>query len=325
MEKILLSRTDNIGDVLLSLPVAAYLKANIKDCHISFLSRDYVKDIVESYPEVDEFIDWVELEKLSTASAISFIKQRGFSTVVHIFPNHKIAHLCMRASIPKRIGTTRRLYHWWTCNEKINLSRKKTQLHEAELNLKLLKNFNFENTQDKENIIKYCRFKKQNPGSNNTRYLSSQKFNLLIHPGTNGNTKHWPNNYFCELIHLLPKEKFQIILTGSKKEACLFKELRQVEGIIDTMGKLSLKDLLCLIQNADGCLAHSTGPLHIAAFSGIKTLGLYPSNPQMSNKRWGPLGPNAEVISQSQDNMQDSDLSKIKVASVFNKITQWHR
>ena len=42
-----------------------------------------------SYPEIDEFIDWVELEKLSTASAISFIKQRGFSTVIHIFPNHK--------------------------------------------------------------------------------------------------------------------------------------------------------------------------------------------------------------------------------------------
>ena len=260
-----------------------------------------------------------------TLKLMGFIKKRGFSTAVHIFPNHKIANLCMRASIPKRIGTTRRLYHWWTCNEKVNLSRKKTQLHEAELNLKLLKSFNFKNIQDKENIIKYCRLKKQNSGPYNTCHLSPQKFNLIIHPGTNGNTKVWPNSCFKELINLIPKEKFQIILTGSKKEAYIFKEIRQIKGTIDTMGKLSLKDLLCLIQNANGFLAHSTGPLHIAAFSGIRTLGLYPSNPQMSCKRWGPLGINTEVISQSQDNMQDSDLSKIKVASVFNKIIKWIR
>ena len=49
--------------------------------------------------------------------------------------------MAKQLKIPLRIGTTNRLYHWVTCNELVKLSRKKSDLHEAQLNLKLLSPF----------------------------------------------------------------------------------------------------------------------------------------------------------------------------------------
>jgi ADP-heptose:LPS heptosyltransferase len=63
------------------------------------------------------------------------------------------------------------------------------------------------------------------------------------------------------------------------------------------MGRTSLSQLLSLIRGADGMVAGSTGPLHIAAALGRRALGLYPGRLNDSAFRWRPLGRNAETIS----------------------------
>ena len=48
LKKIILSRTDAIGDVILTLPVAAYLEQVFPETQIIFLGKDYTKDIIEN-------------------------------------------------------------------------------------------------------------------------------------------------------------------------------------------------------------------------------------------------------------------------------------
>ncbi|MCE2742472.1 MAG: hypothetical protein LW701_02700 [Fluviicola sp.] len=73
-KKVIISRTDSIGDVMLVLPICTWLKANFQGIYIYFLGNAYTKAVVNSYDSVDEFIDWKELESKSKEEQISFLK-----------------------------------------------------------------------------------------------------------------------------------------------------------------------------------------------------------------------------------------------------------
>jgi ADP-heptose:LPS heptosyltransferase len=144
------------------------------------------------------------------------------------------------------------------------------------------------------------------------------KFHLIVHPLSNGHAKEWPLDCFIALIQALPREKFHISVTGLAQEnerlAPLFIACPDVDNIV---GKLSLEQFIDFIENADGLIANSTGPLHLAAMLGIHALGLFPTGQVISPSRWAPLGKKAEVLC-AENNMRD-----ISVASVHDKIIEW--
>jgi heptosyltransferase-3 len=84
------------------------------------------------------------------------------------------------------------------------------------------------------------------------------------------------------------------------------------------MGK-RLDELIAFIFNADGLLASGTGPLHLAAASGIHALGLFPPSRPIHPGRWAPLGKKAEYLESKSD-----DLDDISVTMVFEKIKSWY-
>ncbi|MEM8966575.1 MAG: glycosyl transferase, partial [Bacteroidota bacterium] len=65
-----------------------------------------------------------------------------------------------------------------------------------------------------------------------------------------------------------------------------------------------------------------TGPLHIAAASGIYTLGLYPDKRPMHAGRWGPIGIKANYI-ESSSAKNAADLTDISVEHVYQRISRW--
>src|SRR5688572_26430253 len=136
--KILISRTDSIGDVVLTLPVAGVIKKHYPEAKILFLGRTYTREIINLSQHVDGFVNYDDLEKLNTAQRAEYLKASGCDIILHVFPRKEIAFLAKRAGIPLRVGTRNRAYHWFTCNKLLKLSRKKSSLHEAQLNIKLL-------------------------------------------------------------------------------------------------------------------------------------------------------------------------------------------
>jgi heptosyltransferase-3 len=136
-QRILLSRTDSIGDVILTLPMAGVLKANFPDCEVLFLGRSYTKAVIGSSEHVDLFVNYDEILKRDHQGQIEFMKDLNIDIFIHVFPVKEIAQLAKAARIPKRIGTRNRLWHWFTCTTRVKLSRKNSDLHESQLNMKL--------------------------------------------------------------------------------------------------------------------------------------------------------------------------------------------
>lgn len=134
---ILISRTDSIGDVILTLPLAGLLRKRFPEAKISFLGMPYTRSIIESCTNIDLFIDWQQIKGQTEEDSIKQIRTLGIDIILHVFPQKDIARLAYKAGIPKRLGTTGRIYNWFYCNNLVPISRKKSNLHESILNLKL--------------------------------------------------------------------------------------------------------------------------------------------------------------------------------------------
>lgn len=294
-QHIIISRTDNIGDVVLTLPMAAIIKQRWPSCKVSFLARDYVADVINACPDVDAFISWDELQNLDHTQAISQLNDAD--TIIHVYPQKAIAKLAKAAGIKQRIGTSRRLHHWLNCNKRVKFSRKDSSLHEAQLNLALLAPLGLPTMLSLPELTELTRLNKSPDVAPAVKpFLDADKFNCVLHALTNGNTKEWPLANFSALIDLLG-DKINIIITGTAKEAStLAPLLSKHPHVKNAVGQLTLTEFINLLSHANGVVVNSTGPLHIAAALGTQVLGLFPPEKGKDVGRWGPLGQHASAI-----------------------------
>jgi heptosyltransferase-3 len=325
IQHILISRVDAVGDVVLTLPICIYLKQQIPGVIISFLGRDYTKPIVDACSAIDHFIDYEELEAKTDQEQISDIRARNIDVIVHTFIKTSIARLGKKAGIPIRIGITSKNSHFLYCNRLIRLSRRKSFLHEAQRPIFLLSAIGIDHIPTQGtlayNFNEY--FKPKTALSPELQAnIKPGKFNIIFHPKSNGSGREWDMDNFKALAHRLPASKYHIIITGSPKESLLFVDwMKDMPAhVTDLSGLMSLAELISFIFKADGLLASGTGPLHIAAATGIHALGLFPISWAMNATQWEPLGRKGEHIESDSD-----DLSSITVDMVAERINNWLR
>lgn len=314
LDKILISRTDSIGDVILTLPSCGLLKEHFPDTQIDFIGRNYTQSVIEKCKHITNFYDQQDLNSVNFPNA---------DCIIHVFPNKSIAKLGFERKIHLRIGTSHRFFHWLTCNKLVNLGRKNSNLHEARLNLELLKPLGINSFPYTSDLWKYYGWEKSSEVPFDA--LSKSKFNLIFHIKSKGSAKEWASKNFQMLAEALDPDKFQIIISGTQEEGEIIKtqipHIFQLENVVDTTGQFSLSQLIQFIGQSDGLLAASTGPLHIAAASGIHALGLYPFDRPMHSGRWAPIGEKAEFISEPSTN-KSKELN-IDISRVRERIEKW--
>lgn len=295
---ILISRTDSIGDVVLTLPMAGIIKRFLPKSRIVFLGRNYTKDVIGLSEHVDEFVSYDEILKLSAAGQLNAFKGIRASHIIHVFPVKEIAQLAKQAGIPNRIGTTNRLWHWFTCNVKVKLSRKNSDLHEAQLNTRLLEPlgikqlFSLTDLADAYGFTKIPRL--ETPFE---ALLEPGKKQVILHPKSKGSAREWGLDNFSKLIAELDKTKYSIYISGTAQEGELVRSLIEKHPeVTDLTGKLSLQQFIAFISRCDALVAASTGPLHIAAALGKKAIGLFSPMRPIHPGRWMPVGKQARYL-----------------------------
>lgn len=247
---------------------------------------------------IDEFINYDEIEKLNRAEQVILLKKFNADIFLHVFPQKKIALLAARAAIPWRVGTTNRLYHWYSCNKLIRLSRKNSPFHESQLNLKLLSFLIKDTSVPLEDVHLFYGLTKF-PALNKefSDLIDTSKFNLILHPKSKGSAREWGLANFAKLISILPEDRFKIFISGTNQDGALMKEFLKINTkAIDITGKMSLQQFIAFINHCDGLVAASTGPLHIAAALGKRAIGLFSARRPIHPGRWMPIGKNASAL-----------------------------
>lgn len=295
---IVISRTDSIGDVALTLPLAGILKEKFPSARITFLGNTYTRPVIECSENVDEIWEWAELQKLSQPEQIAFLKSKKTDVFIHVFPRKEIAKLVKKAGIPHRIGTSHRLFHLFTCNHRPNFTRKNSDLHESQLNTKLLSPLSITGDFSLSQLADLAGFKKIAPLTSELKaLLDSGKKNIILHPKSQGSAREWAIENYTGLATELDETKYNIFFTGTEKEGLLFRHLiPEKTNIFDVTGKMNLYELISFIKSSDLLIAASTGPLHIAGLTGINALGLFSEQRPTHAGRWQPLGNKVSIL-----------------------------
>lgn len=301
IKRILISRTDSIGDVALTLPMCVWLKHLFPHAKLIYLGKAYTAPIISKFAVIDTFVDWTSVENLEPLEQIQYFKKLAIDAIIHVFPNKKIAKLAKDSGIPMRIGTAHRSFHWLTCNKLVNFSRKRSTLHESQLNFKLLKPLALKHVPSFKEIEKLIdnQFLQSEEKLPDTilNLVQTEKKTVILHPKSQGSAVEWPLEKYFELALKLAEKDFLVMFSGTEPEGFLFRSgIPKHNNIIDLTGKLTLEQYMALITKSHALVACSTGPLHIAGLYGIRTIGLYSPRKPIHPGRWQPLGKHASIL-----------------------------
>lgn len=291
---IVLSRTDSIGDVMLTLPMAGWIKQQHPSSRVVFIGRGYTRPVIACCKDVDEVITFETLQNgPDPVAALAALKA---SALVHVFPQRDVARWAKAAGIPLRIGTSHRWWHWATCNARPSFSRRKSTLHEAQLNFKLLAPLGAPIPSLPE-LMTLQGYRPPAPDAAVRELLSGDVRIVLLHPGSRGSAVEWGIDNHVALARALDPARYRIYFTGTEKEGEAFRSaLPTLPHVRDLSGRLELEQLAALIGGAHALVAASTGPLHMAAASGIRAIGLYSPRRPIDPGRWAPIGVDAHAL-----------------------------
>lgn len=299
---IILSRPDNLGDAVVTLPMAGWIKHHAPSTRIIALAKRYTRPIWEACSHIDEVIILEDLQEQGDAGAAKRLAALGAKALVHVFPHRDVARWAKAARLPHRIGTSHRWWHWTTCNERVHFSRKRSHLHEAQLNIKLLAPFGIPVPATAQELVPFIGLSAPPPSADVQRFLRQGKVNVILHP-LKASGLEWGLHNFAALIHMLDPARHNCILTGTRQEAEQYRRVLPVDlpHVSDSGGMLDLAGLLQLIGAADALVAASTGPLHMAAALGLRTIGLFSTQRPIHPGRWAPLGRDAHALVNTDD------------------------
>lgn len=292
-KNILIVRNDRIGDVVLSLPLAGLIKKHYPDCKITFLLRNYTKDIANDHPKIDDVIILKEENgKIPVSKNVNQLKKGLFDASIIVYPTFITALIIFLARVKFRVGSG---YRWYSFlfNKKVFEHRKYAEKHELEYNVNLLKVFGIEENISTKNVLFDIHINKTSMEKVNNTLTDSgvefEKKTIIVHPGSGGSAIDLPIEKFSHLVkNLSLLNEVNIIITGNENEKNICSTISANTNAIDLSGKFNLSEIICVISLCEIFISNSTGPIHIAAALGKSTVGFYPKIRACSPERWGP-------------------------------------
>lgn len=323
IKKILITRTDSLGDVMLTLPLINETRKLFGDAKIYFLVKEYAGDIVRNYPGIDETVIMEDIPGFM--KKYNYFLKKKFDLVINVKPEFILAFLFFVSKIKYRIGTA---YRWYSFlyNCKVREHRKHSEKHESEYNINLLKTFFDEVNYNRDFYLKYSGEERISL-NNKLSGLLDKKY-IIIHPGSRGSAKDLPAERFTVFSDkILSKHPgLKIVITGVETEKTVISSIadslrkRHSDSVSDLSGKLNLRELMILIDNSQIFISNSTGPIHIAGALNKSIIGFYPNEKVISDVRWRPLSDKAVILKPSSGN---DNMNEIKDEEIMNSVSKF--
>lgn len=141
-----------------------------------------------------------------------------------------------------------------------------------------------------------------------TRQLVSHKSLVAIHPGASVSYKLWPQDYFVELVRGLEARDFQVLWVGAGQldQEIVDAVMAQLPGssALSLCNQLDFCSLVALFQRCHCFVGSDSGPMHLAASTGLPVLALFGPSVEAI---WAPLGDNSRVLRGSKACGKDCD------------------
>ncbi len=302
--KVLVTRTDKLGDLVLSLPVFEFLHQARPDLEIHALVAPGSEPLVEHAPHLAGVWTWsVDAAPAVQEDLRARLAAEGFEAAIMLQYRRELALLLRAAGIGRRHGPWSRFSSWFLLNRGSWQKRSHSRRHEMDQNLDLARRFlgraGAQIPRPRHSRVHLGAGQAELGRDFRREYQAEDAHVVFIHPGSGGSALDWPVERFAGVAGALAAlDNFQVFITGSAADAATVAALTplldgRVRLLVD---RYNLRDFLGVLTGADYFVGPSTGPLHMAAGLGVGTVGIYPPVRTMSPGRWGPRGPRVRTV-----------------------------
>lgn len=131
---------------------------------------------------------------------------------------------------------------------------------------------------------------------------------IAIHPGASVSYKLWSEDYFVTLVRLLEEQGFAIVWVGAgaMDQGIIERVMARLpeSPALNLCNQLDFVELVAVYQQCCCFIGSDSGPMHLAASTGMPVLALFGPSVEAI---WSPLGENSHVLRGSKACGEDCD------------------
>lgn len=287
--RILIARTDKLGDVLMSLQSVARVRQALPEAEIDFVVRHDNVPVLAGFAR-DQRVRLLEWK---------FILEAEYDAALCLFDDPILLGLLKARKVKVRVGNYSKLRSFIKLSHGVRQRRAQGKKNEGEYNLELtdlfLETLGAKSPTALPRLVLPVDDKAKSEAQKALAHVGiipGQNY-WIAHPGMGGSALNMGVAAYVQLLSELEKnQQGTLVLTLGPAPA----DLRLVEAIVDTrsdwrvLSRVSLEGLAEVFRSAALVVAPSTGPLHLAHYVGSATLGIYSPVRSHQPKRWEPWG-----------------------------------
>ena len=303
LNKILLTRIDRIGDVMLTTPVFQAVRRAFPDAWIAVMVRPETREIVEGNPYINEVIVYDKRGHQKCLSGnLSFaraLRKKCFDAVIHFHPTNRAHWVTALAGIPVRIGYRKK--SGWLLTHSMEDFKKEGLKHESLYNFDLLRFLNVNGAAKTEPFFPRHESHQAAFESCAARHgLNPAEPYTVLNPSASCPSKMWPAEKFARLgDKLWELYGLRAVLIGAEADRGTSEKVRALMKTAphDLTGQLTVGMLSACLKSARLLVSNDSGPVHVATACGTPVVSIFGRNePGLGPRRWGPLGQRSAVV-----------------------------
>ncbi len=308
IQRVVVRGTSWVGDAVMTIPALRTLRHLFPKATITLATRRWAEGIFSNVDFVDELLIYERNGIRSVVNQIKEWRRRRFDLAILFQNAFEAALIASLARVPLRIGYASQGRNFLLTHS-LTIPDWRDSKHEVFYYLNIItetakllgKTIDNEVSSDCTLSVSSEQKEEAKRLLENTG-LHGDKPLVAFCPGSiNSRAKRWPGERFAKLGDLLAQNiGAQIVLVGSKGELDISQEVAQqmkAEPVILT-GATTLTQLVAILNVVDLLITNDTGPAHIAAALGRRTLVVFgPTNPLTTR----PFNELAEIVRKPPD------------------------
>jgi len=302
VDRILITRTDRIGDVVLSTPAITAARKAFPQAYIAAMVSPETQEIIKGNPYLNEIILYDKKTRhksfLKTLHFAICLREKKFDLALILHSTVRINLVCFLAGIARRIGYARGKMDF-LLTDKLEYTKRLGEKHEAEYSLDVLRHAGIKaeisplvmtiEKKDEESIDRLLR----EAGAETGKFI-------VLHPGASDASKMWPKEKFARLADILiDRFGLRVVFVSSPEQAKIGEEVRRLmkNNPVSLCGQTSLGELAALLKRVSLFISNDSGPVHIACAVGTPVISIFSRNEKgLSPTRWAPLGKKTRAV-----------------------------
>ncbi|MFM8269338.1 MAG: glycosyltransferase family 9 protein [Pseudomonadota bacterium] len=294
VKRILICRSDNLGDVLVSLPAIEMLRLALPEAELALLAKKSNLNLLRGF---------LKNNRIRPISLEDPWEKESWDGFLSLFSSCAISAKSFLKRIPIRFGAYSKAWSFVFFNSGKRQIRSNGSSHEGAYSIELVREFlmkmgiQVELSASRINLpVEPTESELADALLRQLGISSGDKF-VVIHPGMSGSALNLSSAQYEQIIQMVMSKTKCLVSVGPSAQdrmiwSCLQEKipgLTKIEGVeLSVLKEVFRKSLLVI--------APSTGPLHLAHLVGVPVIGIYSPVQAHHPSRWGPWGGEQKAI-----------------------------